>query len=518
LPQIVFGQKITVSNIQDLKVLQTLSIIKNLYVDTINEQRLSDNAIVGMLEKLDPHSVYITAKDVQMANENLKGSFEGVGIQFQMMHDTLLVMQTISNCPAEKVGIVMGDKIVQVDSTIIAGVKMETSRIMRLLRGTRGTKVKVKILRNGNPQLLDFVITRDKIPIYSLDVAYEIAPKVGYIKINNFAEKTMSEYHKAFSELKRKGIKQLILDLQSNGGGRLDVAKKLCDEFLQENKLIVYTQGQNQKRTELVSTSEGGFETGDLVILVDEYSASASEIVAGALQDWDRAVIIGRRTFGKGLVQQPINLLDGSEIRLTVARYYTPSGRNIQKPYDSDTEKYYRELRERFKHGELQNKDSINFPDSLKFKTLIYKRTIYGGGGIMPDVFVPFDTTRFTQYRRSIIAKGVLSQTIMEYLENWKSVIKNKFINFENFNKNYSVPDDLLKKMIDNAEKEKIEFNAEQYEKSKDIISLQIKAQIASSIWESGDYYKIINTQNETIKKALEILKNYDGYLKKIYD
>ena len=514
LPQMLFAQRITVSDEQQLKLLQTINAIQNLYVDTVNQQQLIDNAIVAMLEKLDPHSNFITAKDVKMANELLQGSFEGVGIQFQMMRDTLLVVQTISNCPAEKVGIVAGDRIIYVDKVNIAGVKIEQSKIMQLLRGQRGTKVNVKVVRAGSPEPLEFVITRDKIPIYSLDAAYEIAPKVGYIKINNFSATTMREYHKAFAELKEKGIVQLIIDLQSNGGGRMDAAQELCDEFLPANKLIVYMQGENQPRQESKSTSIGGFEKGDLVILVDESSASASEIVAGALQDWDRAVIVGRRTFGKGLVQRPLPLIDGSEIRLTVARYYTPSGRNIQKPYGGGKEKYYKDLWERFEHGEMQNPDSISFPDSLKYKTLVLKRTIYGGGGIMPDVFVPFDTTKYTDYYGKIIRNGIINQTTMGYIEKEKEVIKNEFVTFDNYNANYSVSETLLEKMVENATKEKIEFNEEQFEKSKELIALLIKAYIARNIWEYGDFYKVVNTQNATILKALEVLRNYKSYLK----
>ena len=514
LPQVVFAQKGTSLDKQQYKLLETLNIIKTLYVDTVNQQQIVENAIVGMLEKLDPHSTFITANDVKKANEPLEGSFEGVGIQFQMMRDTLLVVQTISNCPAEKVGILMGDRIIKVDTVNIAGVKIETNQIMKLLRGKRGTKVNVKVVRAGNKEPIDFVITRDKIPIYSLDAAYEIAPKVGYIKINNFSATTMDEYRKAFDKLKEKGIKQLIIDLQMNGGGRLDVAQDLCNEFLPKDKLIVYTQGQNHQRTNLISTSKGGFEKGDLVILVDEYSASASEIVSGALQDWDRAVIVGRRTFGKGLVQRPLKLVDGSEIRLTVARYYTPSGRNIQKPYEGGKEKYYKELYERYEHGELQHADSINFPDSLKYKTLNLNRTIYGGGGIMPDVFVPLDTTKYTHYHRKIVAKGVFNQTVMEYLEKRQNIIKKDFVNFDNFNAKYSVPETLLEQMIENATKAEIEFNKEQYDKSKELIALRIKAYIAANIWENGDYYKITNTQDETVLKGLEVLKNYKNYLK----
>ncbi|MDR2684678.1 MAG: S41 family peptidase [Prevotellaceae bacterium] len=512
-PQLIFGQ-IALSSTQFKKLNYTIYAIKNLYVDTVNEVQLVDNAIVGMLEKLDPHSVYITAKEAKSANEQIQGSFEGVGIQFQMFRDTLLVMQTIPNCPAEKVGIVLGDKIIRVDSINIAGNHTPTSRIMQLLRGKRGTKVGVRVVRQNVPQPIDFVVTRDKIPLYSVEAAYEIAPEVGYIKINNFSATTIDEYKKAFAELNTKKIKHLIIDLQSNGGGLLDAATDLLSEFLPKNSMLVYTKGEHLQKMEYKAEKTGDFQKGDLVVLVDEYSASASEIVSGALQDWDRAVIVGRRTFGKGLVQRGLNLEDGSLIRLTVSKYYTPSGRNIQKPYNSGKEKYYQELVERIKHGELQNADSINFPDSLKYKTLTLKRTVYGGGGIMPDVFVPLDTTRFTNYHRNIIAKGVFNQTMIEYIENEKANIKNAFQTFENYNQTFVVPDELLQKLVENATNAKIELNAAQYEKSKALITLQIKAFIARSVWQNADYYKIMNTQDPIILKALEVLKNYKHFLK----
>ncbi|MDR1543266.1 MAG: S41 family peptidase [Prevotellaceae bacterium] len=512
IPQFFFAQ-LTLSPEQLKKLNQVLYSIKNLYVDTINEAQVVDNAIVGMLEKLDPHSVYITAKEAKQANEQIQGSFEGVGIQFQMFRDTLLVMQTISGCPSEKVGIVMGDKIIQVDTVNI--VKTETSKIMKLLRGPRGTKVSVKVVRNGVKEPIDFIITRDKIPIYSLETAYEIADGVGYIKLNSFSATTLNEFHKAFAELKAKKIKQLILDLQSNGGGLLNAATELADEFLPDKKLIVYTQGEHQRRMEFDCEKKGVWEKGDLVVLVDEYSASASEIVSGALQDWDRAVIVGRRTFGKGLVQRGLNLEDGSLLRLTVARYYTPSGRNIQKTYGDGKDKYQKELLKRMWSGELQNSDSISFSDSLKYKTLTQGRTVYGGGGIMPDVFVPLDTTKFTNFHRNVVAKGVFNQTIMEFLENRKDSIKNKYADFEAFNKNYSIPEIIFEKLKINAENAKIEIKPEQYKKSLPLITLQTKALIARNLYESGDYYKVMNEQDATVQKGLEILKGKNSTVSK---
>jgi carboxyl-terminal processing protease len=495
------------------KITQVLYAVKELYVDSVNEVEIVDNAVKGILENLDPHSVYITAKDAKLANEPIQGSFDGIGIMFQMQRDTLLVINTLPNCPAEKAGMLMGDKIISVDSVAIAGVKINNRSIMDKLRGKRGTKVRVEVKRTGVKKPIEMVMTRDKIPIYSLECAYEIAPKVGYININSFSLTTMKEFDKAFGELKQKGINKLIIDLQLNGGGVMEAATQLVDKFIPKNKLIVYTQGEHSPRRDVKSEDNNDF-TGDLVVLVDEYSASASEIVSGALQDWDRAVIVGRRTFGKGLVQRPLNLTDGSEIRLTVARYYTPSGRNIQKPYNSGTEKYHKELLERMRHGELQHADSINFPDSLKHKTLQLGRVVYGGGGIMPDVFVPLDTTRYTDFHRNIVAKGIFNQTVMDFIEKEKQTIKKQYADFEQFNNGFAVSEEFLEKLAENAKEEKIEYKQDEWDKSKALISLQAKALIARNLYEQGDYYKIMNTQNAIVQKGLEVINNMDKYLK----
>lgn len=496
------------------KLNQTLYAISNLYVDTINEDKLVEDAIVGMLEKLDPHSVYIPAKEAQRANEGIEGSFDGIGVQFQMLRDTLLVVQSISGCPAEKVGVLMGDKIIAVDGKPIAGVQMATTDIMKLLRGKRGTKVNVRIVRGNVSEPIDFIITRDKIPVHSLDAAYMIAPSVGYIKLNSFSATTMQEYKEAYTKLKKQGMKKLMLDLQSNGGGLLPAAIELSDELLSEGKIIVYTEGVHHPRTVAESTSNGDFEQGDLVILVDEYSASASEIVSGAVQDWDRGIIIGRRTFGKGLVQRRFPLKDGSEMRLTVARYYTPSGRNIQKPYDGGSEKYHKELLERYKHGELQYADSIIFPDSLIYKTMLLKRTVYGGGGIMPDIFVPIDTAAFTAYHRNIVAKGIMNKTIMEFSEQSAVQLKQQYPTFEMFEKSYMPDEVFLKTLIANGEKDGVIFDAEQYAKSEKMITLQIKALLARNLFENSDYYRIMNLEDPVIQKGLQVLDNYKEYLK----
>ena len=416
------------NNIDARKLQLALYAISNLYVDSTSETKLVEDAIVGMLEKLDPHSTYTDPEETKEMTEPLQGNFDGIGIQFNMLTDTLYVIQVIPGGPSEKVGLMAGDRIIMVDDTLIAGVKMKNTDVMKRLRGPKNTEVRVKVLRGGVPDLIEFKITRGKIPVYSLDAAYMADKTTGYIKLNRFAASSADEFREALEKLKKQGMKNLILDLQGNGGGYLNIAIDLADEFLGKDKLIVYTEGNKQPREEAKSSARGGFEEGRLVVLVDETSASASEIVTGAIQDWDRGVVVGRRTFGKGLVQRPIDLPDGSMIRLTIARYYTPSGRCIQKPYDktanpdgtlsgeNNLEKYNQELIDRFNHGELMHADSIHFPDSLKYQTKKLARTVYGGGGIMPDFFVPIDTTQYTDYHRNIVAKGVvISRLIVRF-------------------------------------------------------------------------------------------------------
>lgn len=487
--------------------------IHNFYVDSVKEKELVDNAIIGMLEKLDPHSIYIPKDEVKKMNEPLDGSFDGIGVQFQMMEDTLLVVQTISGGPSERVGIMAGDRIIFVNDTVIAGVKMQNTDIQNRLRGPKGTVVRVKILRRGVKDLINFKIVRDKIPIHSLDASYMVSPEIGYIKLNRFSATTMEEYHDAFNKLKKRGMKSLILDLQGNGGGYLVAAVELADEFLEKGKTIVYTEGNAQPRQTEVATSTGNFEKGNLVILIDEGSASASEIVAGAIQDWDRGVLVGRRTFGKGLVQKAFPLPDESQIRLTVARYYTPTGRNIQRPYDSGIVQYKRDLIDRYNRGELQHADSIAFPDSLRFITKISGRTVFGGGGIMPDIFIPIDTARYTDYHRDLVAKGVMNKFALNYVENNRKELTEKFPlkkegSFENFRTNFEVTDDILQQLIDAGTQEKVEFNEEQFLHSKDLIKIQIKALIASDLWGNEQYFQIMNRANDSYLKAIEILQD----------
>ncbi|MBP1640436.1 MAG: C-terminal processing peptidase-3 [Bacteroidetes bacterium] len=499
---------------QSAKLVYTLSAVNSLYVDSVKENNLVESSIVGMLKDLDPHSVYIPKDEVARMNEPLEGSFYGIGIQFQMLEDTLYVIQTISGCPAAKVGVLPGDRMIYIEDTLVAGVKMQNTAIMKKLRGPKGTIVRVKMLRRGVPELIEFNITRDRIPIHSVDASYMINKETGYIKINSFGATTYREYLDALDKLKKSGMKDLIIDLQGNGGGYMNAATDLSNEFLQQGNLIVYTQGAKQPRTSINATGKGSFSNGRLIVLIDEYSASASEIFSGAIQDWDRGVVVGRRSFGKGLVQRPVVLPDGSMIRLTIARYYTPSGRCIQKSYKDGIDKYEQDLITRYKRGEFQHADSIHFADSLKYKTLRLARTVYGGGGIMPDVFVPLDTTSYTDYLRKIIAKGVVNKTTMQYIDKNRTAIKNQYKTFDNYAVSYTVPQSLLDDLTNEATKEKVPFNKEQFEKSESYLITQIKALIASDVWEQGSYYRILNTENATVKKALDILKQPDEYNK----
>ena len=487
--------------------------ISRLYVDTVNEDKLVESAIVEMLAQLDPHSTYNNAEEVKAMNEPLQGNFEGIGIQFQMIEDTLLVIQPVSGGPSEKVGILAGDRITAVNDTAIAGVKMGTDEIMSRLRGPKNSKVNLTIVRRGVKDPLAFTVKRDKIPIFSLDAAYMIQPKTGYIRINRFAATTGDEFAQALAKLQAQGMQDLILDLQGNGGGYLNAAIDLANQFLGQRELIVYTEGRAEKRREFLAKGNGDLRTGRLVVLVDEYSASASEIVTGAIQDWDRGVVVGRRTFGKGLVQRPIDLPDGSMIRLTVARYYTPAGRCIQKPYDASgkdgedmLEQYHRDLLDRFNHGELMHADSIHFPDSLKYTTHRLHRTVYGGGGIMPDFFVPIDTTLYTDYHRDLVAKGVIIRSTTGYIERHRQELKERYKDFKAFNKKFEIDDAFMADLLALADKEKVEFDEEEYARSLPLIKTQLKALIARDLWEMSEYFQVMNTTDRTVQQALKVL------------
>src|ERR1035437_3933816 len=403
------------------KLNSILNVIESNYVDSVNRNDLVESAIPAILKKLDPHSVYIPAKDLARANEPLQGNFEGIGISFSMLTDTILVISTIPGGPSEKLGLLPGDKILYVNDSLVAGKHISDEKVMGMLKGPRGTVVKIKILRSGQKNLLPFEITRDKIPIYSVDVDYMVNNYIGYIRINTFAMTTFDEFMKGLKELKGQGMTSLILDLRGNSGGIMEAAIQIADQFLKEGQLIVYTKGRASPRNEAKATGKGEFETGDLVVLIDEWSASASEILAGALQDNDRGTIIGRRSFGKGLVQEPVPFTDGSAMRLTVARYYTPTGRSIQKPYKDGFDKYYDDISNRYTHGEFEVSDSIHFSDSLKFITPGGK-VVYGGGGIMPDKFVPVDTSGVSPY--FVKVRPYIYRFALNYTENYRETLK----------------------------------------------------------------------------------------------
>jgi carboxyl-terminal processing protease len=497
------------------KLSLALYAITNFYVDKINEEKLTEDAIVSMLNKLDPHSEYSDAEETKKLTEPLESNFDGIGIQFNMLYDTLYVVQVISGGPSEKVGLLAGDRIIYVEDSLIAGVNMKNTDIQKRLRGPRGTEVRIKVRRNNRAELIEFKITRGNIPITSLDAAYMADKTTGYIRLSRFAISSVDEFNKAMEKLKKQGMQNLILDLQNNGGGYMHIANHLADEFLGKNKLIVYTQGNRQPRENMFATEKGNFENGRLIIMVDQFSASASEIVSGAIQDWDRGIILGRRTFGKGLVQKPISMPDGSMIRLTVARYYTPSGRNIQKPYtNGDSKEYDRELIERYNRGELMSADSTHFPDSLKFNTLISKRTVYGGGGIMPDVFIPLDTSLYTNYHRKVINVGLINQVAINYLDHNRNTLNKKYPDINAFKKNFDVTDETMKDLQNLAAKEKIEFDEAQYDKSKPLMKLQIKALIARDLFDMNEYYQIINDENKSLQEALRIINDPVGYNK----
>lgn len=506
-------------NNEALRKLQMAEFaITNLYVDKVDENKLVEEAIIRMLAQLDPHSTYNNAEEVKKMNEPLQGNFEGIGVQFQMIEDTLLVIQPVSNGPSEKVGILAGDRIVAVNDSAIAGVKMSTEDIMARLRGPKDSEVKLTVVRRGVDDSLFFTVKRDKIPILSLDASYMIQPQTGYIRVNRFGATTAEEFVKALKALQKKGMKDLILDLQGNGGGYLNAAIDLANEFLQQKELIVYTEGRAARRSDFFAKGTGNFKQGRLVVLVDEYSASASEIVTGAVQDWDRGVVVGRRTFGKGLVQRPLDLPDGSMIRLTVARYYTPSGRCIQKPYDNTAnldgrtggeggqEKYNQELTDRFNHGEMIHADSIHFADSLKVRTKRMERIVYGGGGIMPDFFVPIDTAQYTDYHRNLVAKGVVIKGVAKYIEKRRKELQNLYKKFEAFNEKFEIDDEMLAGLRTLADNEKIAFNEEQYSRSLPLIKTQLKALIARDLWDMNEYFQVMNATNSSVEQALKIL------------
>lgn len=502
-----FAQHTTQEYLRKLSIAEMA--INNLYVDSVDENKLIEDGIRGMLEKLDPHSSYSNPKEVKQMNEPLNGSFEGIGVQFNMMEDTLIVIQTITKGPSERAGIMAGDRIVGVADTAIAGVKMSREEIMRRLRGPKGTIARLKVVRSGIKDTLHFNVVRDKIPVKSIDAAYMMTPTVGLIRIGNFGATTYNEFMEAMRQLQDKGMRDMILDLQGNGGGYLQAAANIASEFLQEGELIVYTEGRRVPRQEYRADSQGMFHNGRVVVLVDEYTASAAEIVTGAIQDQDRGQVVGRRTFGKGLVQRPIDLPDGSMIRLTIAHYYTPSGRCIQKPYVKGKQKdYAMDVMNRLKHGELTNKDSIHFADSLKFYTLHEKRLVYGGGGIMPDHFIPLDTTHYSRLHRELVAKNAVVSQNLRYMDKNRKKLLKQYPTFQRFKEQFEVPQSLIDDVLREGEKQKVKpKDDEELQRTLPTLRLQLKALIARDLWDMSEYYSIFYEDSEIVKKALELLK-----------
>lgn len=480
--------------------------ITNLYVDSVDEQKLVEDAIRGMLEKLDPHSSYADPKEVKALNEPLQGNFEGIGVQFNMVDDTLLVIQPVVKGPSEKVGIMAGDRIVTVNDTAIAGVKMAREEIMRRLRGPKGTKVNLGIVRRGVPEVMKFTVKRDKIPVKSIDAVYMLRPGVGYIRIGNFGATTYGEFMDGVERLRRQGMNDLVLDLQDNGGGYLQAAVEVANEFLNKGELIVYTEGRQFPRTDYKARGNGKLRSGRVYVLVNEFTASAAEIVSGAIQDHDRGTVIGRRTFGKGLVQRPVDLPDGSMIRLTIAHYYTPAGRCIQKPYTKgDIEDYALDFDKRLKHGELTNRDSIHFSDSLKFYTLKKHHPVYGGGGIMPDVFVPLDTLQYTRFHRQLVLKGIVINASLRYIDNHRSQLKSLYTTFDTFRDGFNVPQSLIDEVIKEGEKQDVKPKDDaELQKTLPYLTTQLKALVARDIFDMSEYFQIINETSDVVKKAVE--------------
>lgn len=500
---------------QQQKLLMVENIVNNLYVDNVDEEKIVENAVRGILENLDPHSSYSTKEETTSSQETMQGSFSGIGIQFNMQKDTLYVVQTIAGGPSEKVGILPGDRFIAVDDSIIAGRKLKNTDIMKRLRGPKGTKVNIKVKRGSNAELLEFRITRDDIPLNSIDAVYMADDKTGYIRLSRFAATSYKEFKDAITKLKKQGMQQLILDLTDNGGGYMQIAAQIANEMLNRGNLIVYTQGRKSPRQNLNADGSGTFRTQKVVVMINQFSASASEILSGAVQDWDRGVVVGRRSFGKGLVQREFLLPDSSSFRLTIARYYTPSGRNIQKPYvKGDREDYDKDIIDRYNHGELQSADSIHFADSLKYTTLRLHRTVYGGGGIMPDVFVPLDTTQYTDYHRRLVAKGIIPQFALRYVDKNRADLKAQYPDAQKFIKEFTVTDEMLNNLVDAGKAEKVDFDKSQFAKSKEMLRTFVKAAIANDLFSTGAYFQIVNEQNDIYKEALSIINDDARYRK----
>ena len=498
----------------DRKLLMAEQLIERFYVDTVNANKMVEDAIVAMLKTLDPHSTYSDPDETKELTTPLEGNFSGIGVQFNMLSDTLFVIQTTAGGPSEKVGILPGDRIVQAGDSVIAGRKLPNSRIIKILRGPKGSEVTLKVLRKGSAEPILFNVTRDDIPIYSVDAAYMATPTTGYIRISRFAEATDKEFAQAVEKLKKEGMTDLIVDLEDNTGGYLQAAHNLASHFLDKGDLVVYTESPKIPGAEFRVDKRGDLRDGKVVVMVNQYSASASEILAGALQDNDRGLIVGSRTFGKGLVQRPFPFPDGSMIRLTTAKYHTPSGRCIQKPYTSgDDENYRKDILHRYEAGEFSSADSIHMPDSLRFETLKNHRPVYGGGGIMPDVFVPIDTTAFTTYYRDLVAKGIINKYAITYVDRNRKTLNRDYPTEAKFVKDFAVGDSMLQEIVAMGDRDSVKYNQEMFDRSKAMMATIVKGIIGRDLFEQSTYFKIVNPAlSPTYRAALDLVADENRY------
>lgn len=498
----------------DRKLLMSEQIIERFYVDSVNSDKMVQEAIVAMLKTLDPHSTYSDPEETKELTTPLTGNFSGIGVQFNMLNDTLFVIQTTSGGPSEKVGILPGDRIIQAGDSVIAGRKLPNSRIIKILRGEKGSQVLLKVLRKGSPEPIAFLVTRDDIPVYSVDAAYMADPTTGYIRISRFGEETEKEFEKALSDLRAKGMQNLIIDLEDNGGGYLQAAHQLASHFLEKGDMVVYTDAPKMGRSDFRVERAGDFRKGRLVIMANQYSASAAEILSGAVQDNDRGLIVGRRTFGKGLVQRPFPFPDGSMIRLTVSRYYTPSGRSIQKPYaPGDEEAYRKDMLNRYEAGEFSSADSIHLPDSLRYSTLRNRRPVYGGGGIMPDLFVPIYTTMYSTYYRDLVAKGIINRFAITYVDANRKSLRAEYPDGEAFDRGFTFTPEMLDEVVALGRADSVMPDSAMFEKSRPLIATIVKGLIARDLFESTDYFRVVNPAlSPSYRAALDLINDEERY------